>query len=294
MCRLIIVLAVLTLATSVVAQKASIAIVPFDNKADIDDRVSDVLVDMLTTSLVKSSKFDVLERSALDDVTTEQMFGASGAVDELTAAEIGKVKGADFMVIGIVTEAGFNSKNVNAYGLSVDKSNVYLALDVRFVESTTGQVRFADTLREVRSTTNISSRSSRFDIQSSEGSEIARAIVDELSQRIATAVYPPKILAFNAETGDVTINYGEMLFSAGQKWQVYGVGQELTDPDTGEKLGSEETLQGEVEIVSSTAKLTKAKLVEGTAAVGSICRKRQISSSSGGAGAAPRKKVDPF
>ncbi len=57
------------------------------------------------------------------------------------------------------------------------------------------------------------------------------------------------------------LNYGNVFFGPGDQLAVYDVGEVFVDPDTGERLGAEETELGVVEITRSQAKFSRAKVV---------------------------------
>jgi curli biogenesis system outer membrane secretion channel CsgG len=272
--------------------RATVAVVPFDNKAGINPVTVDTLVDMITTAIVKSQKFEVIERDAIGRLMDEQNFGASGAVEAESAAKMGKIKGADFLVIGVVTEAGASAKATAAYGVVTEKSSVSLAIDIRFAESTTGQTRFAETFRETRGGVSFQTDSSgTFSVTQGPGGEMARALIDKIVAKILIAVYPPKIVKVETDSGNVILNYGDVLMTPGDEWVVMSLGEELVDPDTGESLGSSETKTGKIQITRADAKVSHAVIVDGTAAVGDVCRREAKKPSSA---APPRKKVDPF
>src|SRR6056297_1537018 len=94
--------------------KARIAVARFENKS-ADSRnwyspqIGDGMADMLTTALVNSGRYIVLERQSLDTVLSEQDLGASGRVREDTAADIGEIEGAELLVVAAVTEFDGNS-----------------------------------------------------------------------------------------------------------------------------------------------------------------------------------------
>ena len=60
--------------------------------------------DLLTNALVKEGTYIVLERSKVEQILKEQNFGASGRLDASTAAQIGKILGADAVIIGTITQ----------------------------------------------------------------------------------------------------------------------------------------------------------------------------------------------
>ena len=83
-----------------------IAVLPFKDKttnSPIKGDVGGMAVDQLTTLLVNSERFSVIERERLDAVLAEQGLAGKGIVDNATAAQIGKVLGADLVFTGAIT-----------------------------------------------------------------------------------------------------------------------------------------------------------------------------------------------
>lgn len=263
------------------AQRATVAILPFQNKAGIDNRISDALVDMATTSLTQTRKFDVVERASLETLAEELNLSESGWVDSKSAAEWGKLKGADYLIIGIVTEAGRSHGGVGLGGFKVNPTSVALAIDVRFVDSSTGSVVFADSLRDEKKGLGLSLGTIEFDPESEKGGEMARAVIDALTTKIMLTVYPPKVVKFDESTKEITLNYGDIIFEDGQLWDVFQEGEVVIDPDTGESLGNDETKVGQIRITSTMDKLSKATLLSGSAHDGAVCRLVESEAKSG-------------
>jgi len=110
------------------------------------------LQDMLISELVSVGSFSVLERKELDAVLAEQDLGASGRVNPKTAAKVGKIKGAKYLVAGTVSafEEGTSGKGmgVSVMGISVGgkKERAYMAVDLKLIDTTTGEVVDARTV----------------------------------------------------------------------------------------------------------------------------------------------------
>jgi TolB-like protein len=272
--------------TALAQGKAALAIPTFRNTAGISSQISNGLVDMLSTAFIKANKFKMIERNQLETIMAEQSLGASGAVDPATAARIGKLTGAGYMLIGNVTEAGVSNKRTRGRGFTVDKGSVLLAVDIRFVDSSTGEALWAETFMESRTATTINA-SYRFDYRTGIGSDIARSVIDQISIKAHTSVYPPKVV--NVSGDKVMLNYGEMMFLPCETWDLFSQGESIVDPGTGEVLGSSEEQIGVVQIVKSLPKMTAARLVSGAAAQGAVCRKK-----SGPPQKKMAKKVNPF
>lgn len=93
--------------------KQKIVVLNFDDTevsrayAPVGKRISNYTID----KLVKSEIYDVVEREVIDKIIKEQNFGASGRVDKTTAAEIGKIAGADLIVYGTVSKYKYDNKS---------------------------------------------------------------------------------------------------------------------------------------------------------------------------------------
>ncbi len=65
-----------------------------------------VVTDKMISVLVKSGKFSVLERDLIDRVVDEQKFQLSPFADENSAAEFGKILGAEAIITGKLSDLG--------------------------------------------------------------------------------------------------------------------------------------------------------------------------------------------
>lgn len=136
--------------------KARIAVARFDNKsADslnwYSPQIGDGMADMLTTALVNSGRYIVLERQNLDTVLDEQDLGASGRVRQDTAAAIGEIEGAELLVVAAVTEFDANTGGTRGSigggdvgrvlgALAGGTRSAHMAIDLRVVDSRTSRI----------------------------------------------------------------------------------------------------------------------------------------------------------
>ncbi len=124
--------------------KPTIAVMDFKNKTAYGGyQLGSGAADMLTTQLFKTRKFSVVERDKLKSLMKEQEIGATGLVDK-KAAEIGKLIGAEYLVVGSVTEYGVSRSKGGAMGISGTKTEYRTTVDVRIINAATGEVVFAD------------------------------------------------------------------------------------------------------------------------------------------------------
>jgi hypothetical protein len=90
---------------------------------------------------------------------------------------------------------------------------------------------------------------------------VTRLAAEKISQRVTDVLFPAKVVA--KTDSQITLNRGDGTgIAVGQVWNVYAVGKELIDPDTGESLGHEEVLIGKATITDVTPRLATAELTE--------------------------------
>jgi len=136
--------------------KARIAVADFDVKAaKATSEIGTGLREMLTTALMNSNRFSVLERQALGAVMQEQELSASGAAAQGGGGpQRGKIKTADLIITAAVTEfepqasggkAGIGGGGGVGSGvlgglLGAALNKAHMALDIRIVDTSTSEV----------------------------------------------------------------------------------------------------------------------------------------------------------
>jgi len=107
---------------------------------------------MLSNELSSSGDFRVVERNKLQNVLEEQNLAASGRVSPGTGAKIGKLTGAQYLVTGTVTSYEENTSSTGGglsfkgIGLGGKSSEAYLAVDIRVINTTTGDIDYSRTV----------------------------------------------------------------------------------------------------------------------------------------------------
>lgn len=108
------------------------------------------LRDMLTTVLVQSKRYRVLERQELGSIQDEIALGQQGYAEKKTAVKKGKIKGAEILVVAAITGwdpgssgtgggIGFGTRGfLGGIGASVRKST--MAMDIRIIDTATSEV----------------------------------------------------------------------------------------------------------------------------------------------------------
>jgi curli biogenesis system outer membrane secretion channel CsgG len=107
---------------------------------------------MLSNELSSSGDFKVVERQKLQNVLEEQNLAASGRVAAGSGPKIGKLTGAQFLVTGTVTSYSENASSTGGglsfkgIGLGAKSSEAYLAVDIRVINTQTGDIDFSRTV----------------------------------------------------------------------------------------------------------------------------------------------------
>ncbi len=225
---------------------------------------------MLETALAKSGMFDVYTRAEMDKVLKEQALGQSGMMTQQSAAKAGQLIGVNVVVVGAVTEFGEKAGGVNVFFLAGgQKTTARVVIDVQLIDTTTGKIVKALSAEGEEANVGVSlfvaSGGTSLD-ETKIGKAMRKAInklVDEVSAEVANIPWSAKIV--KAQGGVIYINAGvSSNLQPGMKFLVYRAGEELTDPDTGESLGKEESLAGEVMLTQVLEKMSKATVVSGT------------------------------
>lgn len=274
--------------------KIRIAVVDFDTEAIRHNwryswshaNLARAAADNLATELVQTGTFRVIERQQLDLVLAEQNLGDYGRVDPSTAARIGKILGVQLVVIGGVTEFGVDEKKAKVpqvgkwkWGRGVGGKLVTgkSALTARLVDTTTAEIlgayeadaksQFAEGEFAGASlgTTWDSGLASKVLAEAVEG--LAREISrygSDLQPSTVRGGLEGKVARIDGVK--IYLNLGDASgVKAGDRFEVRSQGEEILDPDTGESLGSEESVLGVIEVEKIVNdRLSVARAVEGS------------------------------
>jgi curli biogenesis system outer membrane secretion channel CsgG len=108
--------------------------------------------DMIVTNLVRDGTYSIVERKQLERILQEQNFSNSDRANPATAAKIGKVLGVNAIIIGTITEFGFETKKIGGGGatsalgrfglggVGTSKSKANVILDARMVNTETAEI----------------------------------------------------------------------------------------------------------------------------------------------------------
>ena len=129
--KLLIILIGIFFTSSLFAEDAKLRVAVFDptsSGTSIDSGTKIAIREIISSTIVNTRIYDIVERSLLEKVMQEQQFSNSGAVDDMQATEIGKLAGANKIVLSVVTLTGgrnmLSIKIIDVKTASVDRQKV--------------------------------------------------------------------------------------------------------------------------------------------------------------------------
>lgn len=124
-------------------KKIRVAVFDFENNSQWTwwgDNLGRAAGDVLTTQLVKTGEFTVIERDKLQAVLAEQGLGASGAVQSSTAPKIGKLLGVQLIFTGSITAFSIKTTSAGFGGIGGSYTKAESKMDVRMINTETGEI----------------------------------------------------------------------------------------------------------------------------------------------------------
>jgi TolB-like protein len=131
--------------SQVFSQTITVAVLDF-NGANISKDELTILADRLSSEIFKLGEYTVVERSAMDEILSEQGFQQSGCTTTDCAVEVGALLGVQKMVTGSIGKIG-NLYTITAKSINVETGGLdnQISLDV----SGTIEVLLTETMSQV-------------------------------------------------------------------------------------------------------------------------------------------------
>jgi curli biogenesis system outer membrane secretion channel CsgG len=246
--------------------------------------IGEGMAEMLTTALVETGKFKVLERQQINDVLGEQDLGASGRVDQATAAKIGKILGARYLLYGTVNEFEYEKSGqgggIRIKGLQVGASEAkaHVGMDVRIVDAVTSEILFS-----TRSTADANRKGFKVGYSGADfGADVGafqKTPMGEATRKAIENVVAKMVSDFGTEAGPepaaawsgtlLVSNDGALVIKAGsneglKSGDIFTVYRPKTTKVGDEVLTVGEDKIGKIRLTSVGASASTAEVVEGS------------------------------
>jgi curli biogenesis system outer membrane secretion channel CsgG len=238
------------------------------------------LTEMLSSVLVKSGRFVVLERAAMQQIDAEQALTAAGKVTKETGAQQGALLGAQGIITGDITGFAYKKTGLGGglsmvKGLNVSGAHVTaeVTIDLRLIDASSGTLLAsakgtgkadqtgiaADLVRPERSYSADAQLSTP--LGQASRSAIQDAVVGLLSGMPKTR-WSGRVI--DVREGVVYVNAAEADgMRAGLELEVYEAQPALVDPATGQSLGAPERHVGTIVIDAVMEKFSTARISVG-------------------------------
>lgn len=239
----------------------------FGTNVDVGKGISDLLV----RHLVQDGTYSVIERKAMDKILAEQNFSNSDRADANSAAKIGRLLGVDAIIVGSITQFGYDNKNTNVGGggggwggfgvggFSHKKSKAIVVVDARLVNIDTAEIMgVADGKGESsRESTSLLGGGGNWhgfgggavdfgssDFQQTILGEAVNAAVTQMSDglvadapKLVTRTISVEGVVAAVDGGQIVLNIGSKAgLKVGDQLTVKRVTKEIKDPTTGKTL----------------------------------------------------------
>jgi TolB-like protein len=113
--------------------RTRLAVIDFEQKGEQEFRgkqVGEIVAEWLITSLVRTGRFDVVERAQMQKILQEQQLGMTGMINQETAAKVGELLGVKVIITGSVIRLG-NVYDVNTRLINVEDGSILKAEKIR-------------------------------------------------------------------------------------------------------------------------------------------------------------------
>ena len=227
---------------------------------------------MVQAAITQTGRFRVIERD-FDQLVGEQQDARSGLVTTNTPGRVGGFEGADFLIYGTITAAssgrqadegaqmgqrllGRMTHGLTGGGGNCSKSTATLAVDVKVVDGSSGEIRFSKSLTQSSQTATSCSGDASLDT-----TNMLRSVADQIASGLVTTVYPIQVATVQGD-GTIVLNYGDSTLAPGMVMAVYGPSEEIPDPASpGTTIKIDGAKLGFIQVTEVTPRFSKARML---------------------------------
>lgn len=237
------------------------------------------LTEMLTSVLVKTGRFTVLERVVIQQVAAEQTLAANATKE--TVVQQGRLLGAQALIVGDITGFTYGKQSLGGKlenvvkGLTVaaERVNAEVIIDLRLIDAVTGEIIYAAKGSGKASQTGMAAdlvkneKSYKTDAQlTTPLGQASRAAIQKAVVSLVTGM--PAIRwsgrVADVRNGVVYVNAAASdQMKPGLELEVFEMQEALIDPATGKSLGSPERQVGTIVIDRVLEKFSTARISTG-------------------------------
>jgi len=218
----------------------------------------------LAEAFVASRKFDVLERTRLNEALGEVDFGESDYGDPAKVVPMGKALNAEYVVLPEIEVVHLVSEVKDVPYVDTVQPRLKGKMVVRLrVVDTAGTRIVAASTEEVQVERRLKANNP---FLATEINSLVMDLYDATSKRglhrTLEAIYPVRLLEIQGSKA--VLNRGEGAINVGDTFDVYSLGKAYIDTDTGESLGRSESKVAVIRVNRVAPKFAEAEILQGT------------------------------
>jgi curli biogenesis system outer membrane secretion channel CsgG len=259
--------------------KQTVAVLPFENKVQNVPRsfnLGEGFTEMLITELLKTKRYILVERTAIQEIIKEQSLGQSGLVRQETAPRTGGLAGAQFLIKGAVTEFKYAASGGGAglmfkgFNIDSETKSAHVGVDVRIIDARTGQIVTSHRAQAKADASGFKLGYSESDFRIGGGKfentplgVATRAAIHDavmfIIRESGQFQWYGKIIKVVGNTAYINRGSNNGL-KMGQVLRVFSQGEALIDPETGLNLGADEEYVGDLSLTDVKNKYSIGEL----------------------------------
>ena len=220
----------------------------------------DLLYDEILNIVANTRKFTIVEREQIQQVLREQAAVDAGMTDG-KGPESNKIQAAGYIMNGTIQRVEVSEMNIPMSDGTVKVREGVVEIMLKFVNAENGKVLGTKKVEgRFKAPPSFLADSDGAIARNVKAQAIKEASQDAVNALVERA-YPVTVLAVNSRF--VTVNLTDEQTQIGDAYEVWELGEAMTDPGTGQPLGFSEDLVGQVTVSRTGPKFSKCEPVGG-------------------------------
>lgn len=234
----------------------------------------------LTSLLSQTNRFSILDREHIEEFAFEQKILLSDAASVKEKAKLSEIMGCDYMLVGTIRRANIKkwTEFSKVIGRKINEYEGDFVFEYSIIAAATSQIWLSDEIVLSLDNNQVKKlskrwRPKRLDLKEMRDNFVTLA-AKEVLNGIVDSLFPVKVVKVSSN-GNVILNQGGKRFAKGQVFDVFDKGDILINPDTGEKIGTEEVRIGQIKVIIVKNAISYAEVISGNASSikqGMLCR----------------------
>jgi len=246
--------------------------------------LSSKLSQRLTTGLINTHKFALLDREYLREYAQERNMLLSDDASIEEKAKLGESLGADYLLVGTIENARMRLKEFDssAIGHRMTDYDADFVFSYRIIVGPTRQVKLSDEASISLETEGVKKLVREWEPSNLDYKELVDNLVSkvakEVVRNIVERIYPIRVADVLGDD-TVIIDQGGKVVRQKELLDVYKEGSQIKDSDTGETLGQTQIVVATIKIVKVSPNFSYAKVVKGSLSdisKGNVCVRRNV------------------